>query len=62
MAWHFHLQGQRYWRHNPWWEEVLLLYVGRVHDASPLLILSPPHPVMSGFQMALLDIFLYLVT
>ena len=24
-------------RHDPWWEEVLLLYIGLVPDASPLL-------------------------
>ena len=38
-------------RHYPWWEEVLLLYIGLVPDASPLLqyLLEKDH--QSGFDL-----------
>ncbi|MEV1246764.1 NACHT domain-containing protein [Nonomuraea sp. NPDC049750] len=44
-------------RHDPWWEEVILLLAGRLHDATPLLLalLSRTAAPSSGEPLAVND-------
>ncbi|MEW1847917.1 NACHT domain-containing protein [Nonomuraea angiospora] len=53
-------------RHDPWWEEVILLMAGRLHDASPLLLgllcrtsePSPGEPLAAKDDLFHSDLFL----